>query len=738
MPTGSCPGHVIVSELIVVIAICALSLVLTSLLARRLSGFAAAPHDLERMLAAVQRACADLQETRLLTLLVGIVTVVVAFPVVVFGLAPGGHTSLAWGLAALAMGAAAGGMIAHLAHWSAARTAHGALGALRQPGHGREPSADAGRRQEPRGSSPDLATTVTLRGANVLAVSIDAASSALTTLVFTAHFLFLTNVRHVASGQAVVLASRTLATLAFGALCAAVVFQVGGGSLHTAAGVAATGARARDPRIARDEEQNPVLVAELVGDHVGGIASRSTDAFAGLLLANAGLCMLAALVGSGNAGSSAGALGLVALPLVIRTIGQFAATVALGSARFERQLGLYGTFVAARASHTLLLGAGVLGATFWLLGEPLYTAYASCAGLGMLAGVLSAGASLLGLRRRPSSAPLARSGPTVARAFGIGLQRTWLLFSLVGACLGGAWLLGARTSLVHGGAFGLSLAVAAMLGAGAFNSSESIFAILCENVRRLAVLRRSQFDEAATRRALEMDRVGVAIGHLGRTQTILSGAAAALLAAVILPLLASPGGAAFEGLSWAHPIVLMGGVLGAGSLSFHVGGMLEASSRAATSLDRDLSDRHLREGKYAPAADHEAAAEPRAPLPAYRESVQLAAKSATQALLPFALGAVLAPFIVATSMRLIYGAGGGAIIAYGLMAFSALAALTGCSAALVAQGTSLELAEARRARSDTAANTHSVIEFLERCIGPAALLGLKATVVSSLATVPLF
>lgn len=730
------------SELIVVIAVCALSLVLTGVLARSLSGFVAAPHDLERMLAAVQRACADFlwQETRLLTLLVGIVSVVVALPVVVLGSVHGGHTSLAWGLAALATGAAAGGVIGHFAHWSAARTVQGALGALRRAGNGTERGSTARRRREPGAEASDLATTVTSRGASVLAVCIDAASSGLTTLAFAAHYLFLTNVRHVAAGEAVILASRTLATLAFGALCAAVVFQVGGASLHTAAGVAATGARARDPRIARDEERNPVLVAELVGDHVGGIVSRSTDTFAGLLLANASLCMLAALVGSRNAGSDAGALGLVALPLVIRTIGQLAATVALGSSRFEGQLGLYGMFVAARSSHTLLLSAGVLGATFWLLGQPLYSVYAGAGALGVLAGVLSAGASLLSVRRAPGSAALARSGPTVARAFGLGLQRTWLLFFLVGGCLGGAWLLGAGTALVHGGAFGLSLAVAAMLGAGAFNSYESIFAMLGDNVSKLAVLRRSQLDEASRRRALDMGRAGVALGHLGRTQTILSSAAAALLAAVMLPLLTSRGDA-FDGLSWAHPIVLMGGVLGAGSLSFHVGGMLQASSRAAAFLDRDLSDRHMREAKGHAAvseADAPPAAEPRGPLPAYRESVQLAARSATQALLPLSLAAVLAPFVVATSMRLIYGADGAVIIAYGLMAFSALSALMGCSAALVAQGTSLELAEARRAGADTASNTHSVIEFLERCIGPAALLGLKATVVSSLATVPLF
>jgi Na+/H+-translocating membrane pyrophosphatase len=731
---------VIVSELVVVIAVCGLSLALSGLHTRSLSRFAASPHDLERMLAAVQRAGADFlwHETRQLALLVGIVLAIVALPVAALGAA--GHAPLAWSLAAAGVGAVAGGGVAHLAHWSAARTAQGSLGALRQ--------------------DRNAAMGVTLRGAGMLAVSIDAASTSLTAFAFVAHYAYLTRVAQVPTAEAIVLATRTLSCLAFGALCAAVVFHVGGSNLHTAAGVAATGARARDPRIASDEEQNPVLVAELVGDHMGGIVSRSTDVFAGLLLANAGVCILGALVSQGHlsamaasdlAASSLGAsntaasgaigvwgmpsagVGLVALPLVIRTLGQFSASVALASSRFEGPArvsgkGLSGMLLAARSSHAVLQLAAVFGATLWLLGASPGSTWALAGALGVLAGALSAIVSVVGVRG--GRGPLgSRSGPTLARAFGLGLQRTWISCALVGACLGGAWLLGARTGLTHGGALALTLAVAALLGAGAFDACESLFAALSENVHKLAALRRSRFDEAARQRAGEMARAGVVIGHLGRTQTILGGAAAALLGAVVLPVLSSGAGAAVAGFSWAHPMVLIGALLGAGNLSFHVGGMLKASSRTATSLDKDLSDRFNRENR--------ATRDAGGPAPGYRDSVQLAAKSSTDALLPLALGAVLAPLLVAASMRLLYGAGGGPIIAYGLMAFSALSALTGCSAALVAQGTSLELAEARRTGAENASNPHSVIEFLERCISPAALLGLKAAAVSSLAAVPL-
>jgi Na+/H+-translocating membrane pyrophosphatase len=697
---------VIVSELVVVVTVCGLSLVVTAFHARGSARSSTTPHDLERLLAAVQRACADFlwQETRLMAAVLAIVTVAVGVPAAAFGALPKGHAALGWALGVLCAGGLGGALVAHLAHGSAAHTARGALEALRHDRHG--------------------AARVALRGAALLSVAIEALSCCLAALAFAAHFLFLTAGRHVEPHRAALLASRTLALLALGAACAALVFQVGGASLHTAAGVAATGARARNPNIARDEDQNPVLVAELVGDHAGGLVARATDAFAGALLGNAGVVMLGAWVSASNASAGVSAIALVVLPLLVRALGQLAASVALGSSRVDGSPGPVGVLLAARLSHGLLLAAGVAGACLWLLGSAAWVPLTGAAALGVLAGVLSAIASTAGVRRVPD-AGLTGAETTVARALGLGLQRTWILMVLVGACLGGAWWLGSRTGIASGGVFALALAVAALLGAGAYDVSHGVFAATCENVRRFAGLRRSHFDEAAKKRAHALTYSGVTVGHIGSTQSILGAAAAALLAALLLPLAsASPAPAAIFTLG--HPVVLLGGVLGAGALSFHVGGMLRASSRAAAALDRDLSDRLTRE---------DASAERRSIPAGYRESVQLATATATRALLPLALGAVLGPFALAVLLRLVYGAHSAGIGVRGLTAFSTLAAFTGCCAALVAEGAAVELAAGRRPSTERASS--SAIEFMERCISPAALLGLKAAVVSSLAAVPL-
>ncbi len=710
------------SELVIVFAVCVGSLLLAGFQARGLLEHLAGHHELERMLAAVQRACADFlwQETKLVSLLVAIVGFSILCPLALWGSGVNGTLeSLVWGGVGLGCGAASSVAVAHLARWAAARASRNALEAVR---HDRE-----------------LATLAAFRGASVLAITAEAASLLLTSCLFVSRYFYLTAVDRLDADAALFLAGRSLPAAALGALCAATVFQVGGNSLHTAAGVAATTARARHDHIAKDEEHNPLLVAELVGDYVGGVVSRSTDAFAALLLANAGLIMVAGLVARDNAALGLGALALVGLPLVARALGLFATSITLGSLRFEARFGLPFIFAAASGCHAILLLTGILGAAVWLLGDALYSTYVGAAALGVLASVLSATVLFAGDRshRSLASGPaLARPENSVARALGLGLQRTWSLLLIVGACLGAAWLLGSRAQLTHGGAYALVVAVASLLGNGAFHLCSALFAAISESVLRVSELRRARFDESARERAREIDHAGLAIGHFGHTQSILGASTAALFISVMLPLLraqnASAKAALLAPLNFAHPVVILGGALGAGSLLFHVGGMLKTSSRTASALDRDVFKRVEAAGERGHPMT--------AALPSYKDSVQLAMGGATEALLPLALTALLTPFLVGASLRLFYGAAGGAMAAQSLMAFGTIAALTGCCAALASQGTLVALAHPRRAAEEpgvSISHAHSARDFMGRCIGPAALLGLKATAVSALAAVPL-
>lgn len=711
----------IVSELVVVFAVCIFSLLLAGFLAGGLLKRAIAHHELERLLGAVRRACADFlwQETKILASLLVIVGLALACPLLIWGTTTGnGAESVAWSVAALCLGAAAGIGVAHTTHWAAARATSTAIEALRRDLH--------------------EATAAGYRGAAVVGLIAEAASLLLTACVFASHYLYLALMGRADVGEAISGASRTLPAAALGAFCAAAVFQVGGCNYHTAAGVAGTGARARHAHIARDEEQNPALVAELVGDYVGGAVCRSTDVFCALLLGNCGLVVVAGLVARSNSIVGLSALALAGLPMIIRSVGLLSACISMGSLRFEGPLSLRSVFAAARAGHGIMLMTGLFGASLWLLGDPLYLTYVGAGALGILASLLSAALLVLGSRRLRSGADDASSLPrretSVARALGLGLQYTGSPLLVVGACLGAAWLLGTGAPLARGGAFALVVAIAAMLGTGAFNLSESLFSAMGETVRRVAGLRRGELDQGAKQRAAQLDREARAIGDVGHGQCILGGATAALLASVMLPWIGAEGAAPRAlpemSVSFAHPVIILGGVLGAGSLLFHIGGVLRSSSRAASALEDDLQNR-----LEARSADAGSGA-----LPNYRDSVQLATTGATEALFPLVLTALLTPFIVGILLRLVYGPLGSAMTTHGLMALGTIAALTGCCAALAAQGTLVALGTERGAPTNArlgALGMQSAGEFVGRCVGPAALLGLKAGIVSSLAAVPL-
>lgn len=712
------------SELILVFAACACSLLWAGRHARRLAMRNLLCREIERLLAAVQRACGDFfwREARLMAVALAAIAAIIGLLLVLGVDEPPPRWAVGRGLRpvlvgsgiGLCLGAAAGAVLAGAAHWIATRTSASALSQLRR---GAEEAGSEG-----------------MRGAAVIALLTDASSLLLTLAVFVAHYAYASLVGDAATALA--FATQSLPATALGACCAAAVFQIGGSSFHTAAGVASAAARSRYEAIGDDEEQNPALVAELVGEYAGGVVSRSLDGFAALVLVNAGSVLAAATLARANVSSAAAALGLTALPLVVRAIGIFASTVALGSLRFDGRVVLTGAVAAGAASHAVVAATGLLGATFWLLGGVGYGVYFLAGALGIVAGFVSL-ARLAATRFAERELPVeeVQSSPgeasSIARALALGLQQAWLPLLGVGICLGGAYFLGLRSPLERGGQLALVIAVCAMLGAGALHLAQSLFSSVIQGIARIAALRRSGFDAEVRSRADALLRAGVSVGNLGHTQSILGSASAALLVAMMLPSLLEPAraNAAIGGLG--HPVVLLGGLLGAGSVLFYVGSSLRSATRAASALDQNLRSRLD--------ATVDAGVPVGAALPSYRISVQLAATLSTQAILPLALTALLTPFALGALLRIVYGGGVSALATQGLMAFGSVAALTGCSAALAAQGTLNALAASKQSAGceAPAPRSEAATEFIGRCVQPAALFGLKAAVVASLIAAPL-
>lgn len=696
------------TELVVIFAVCAWSLLVVGALARGIWRSSSVNHELQRLLGAVQRACSDFlwQESQRLVLVLMAIGAALAGSSALSASVEAPSSSIVSNVVALLLGAMAASVVAHASLWSASRATASALAAL--PGDVEGPALSA------------------FRGAGLTALFADAASLFVTLVVLVGHHAVAVWSGRGALTEVLLDASRSLPAAALGASAAAIVFQLGGGSFHTAAAVAAAAARERDPRIEKDEEQNPALVAELVGDYVGAGVTSASDGLTVLLCCNAAIAYLSSHVARSNAELGAGVLGLFSLPLVVRATGLLATTLSVAALRFDAQSVLSRVFAGGAVAHAAVLMAGLLGASHWLLGDGLFPAFFGAGALGIVAAGIS-GAWLFAASERARRAEGARAPAPVARALGLGLQHAGPPLLLVGACLGGACLLGGRAPLREGMAYALALAISAMLGTTSFAACQSSFAAIAEPLCRVASLRRGRFDGEARARAELIEGAAVTVGHWGQTQGILASAGAALLVALTLPATHGSGSSAASA-ALLHPIILLGGALGAISLLGHVGGVLKSVSRAAGVLDEDLSQRQ----------QHRLESEPDGVLPSYRVSVQLAGRAATEGMLPLALTALLTPFAVASVLRMIYGSSGSPLIARVLMALVGIAALIGSCTALVAQGSLMALSPARalasRAQGAAPASKNPAGEFMGHCIGPAAALGLKAIAISALAS----
>ncbi len=730
------------SELVVFV-LCASSVAVVVSHARSLVGSTARRRELDRMLAAVERAGSDFltQETRLLAALLGVLAAALCVPLLLWGLRqPQAGARLVAGVLGVLLGGAAGAALARLSHWAAARASARALADLQ--------------------AEPEAASAAVLRGALLLALAMDAASLLLTCLAFLGYQRFASWVLQLEPAAALQEATRSQPLVALGAIGAALVFQVGGSSFQTAARVqSATERNAQsEGRISVDEEQNPALVAELVGDHLAGLVSRSTDVFAAMMLANVSLLALSGAVAAANAGlTESSGLALVALPLLIRATGLLAVALATSSLRIGPGSSSWSGFAGAGLSQALIAATGLLGGAFWLLGAPLYLRAFSAGLLGIVTSLICQalllvprGGSTLGVLASGSAASVA----WLPRALGLGLQRAWAPLLVAVAGLGAAHALGAGTGLSHGGAYTLLLAVAGMAGAGALHLCCSAFGSIASSVRRLAALRRAHYDLPARSRAAELEQAGLIAGNLGDIQVILCGTAAALLGALTLPLLglsraaASP---AFSSslsssstlspaLSLAHPVVMLGVILGLACLSCYVGGVLQSASRAASAVDEELSREQAE-------AASQVELDPQ-PATSYRGSVVRAGRVATRKLLPLPAAALLAPMVMGVSLRLLFGVEGSRLAGHGLMAVAIITVLTGGCAALAARGVLMALGHTRQGAAmalgpggplpqPARSGMDLMRTLIGHSVGPAALLGLKATVVSALVIVPL-
>lgn len=711
-----------VIELILILTLCVSGLLIGGFQGR--FGKSAGRHAPEemRLLGAVRRACSAflLKETQILVPAAVVLAVLLTGFVLVRNESEG-IVMLVSPAAGVVLGATVSALLAHFSLQQAASVTLRGLEA-----------------QQMRRSAGEVLT----RGSSWTAIATDAVGLLLVLGWFSLHYAHARLSCDLEAGAASWQAALSLPALALGTVCSGAIFQVGGNNFQTATTVACAAARDRQPALATKPQLNPALVAEIAGGFVGTAVSRTTDAISSALVGSIALVLLSASMVR-QADSAANTLSYVALPLLLRTIGMFAASVVSFSFNWA-QPHLIGV-PQVKGALSVVSGAGLIGALLWLIGVDGTPWLTASGALGLVAGLGTSSSTTDDHNYQGLAYPSDPLNAETARAMGVGLQRSARPLVVVACCLVGAWLLGGLLEVEEGRSLGLIVALAMMLSCNAFHHGTSLLKPLAEAMSLIVSVLRSESEGFVV--GSQLSQACDSASHDGRTQSILSGAACCLVIGLAIPSLASQ-----QLPSGGHPALLFAGFLGAAFLLFHIGGVLRLSSRTAVRVGSDLLT-HLRQD----IGTENIRLNPSAPR-GYRASVELASEAATDALLPAVLLATATPLALAIVLHALEGPEYGSLAARALMMFATVATLTGCLAALASHGALNDLrakfSQPHGSLADrTASQDHfshegpsgfsvappslpSAAHFLGHSVSPAALLGLEATMVASLVLLP--
>ncbi|MDF1523256.1 MAG: sodium/proton-translocating pyrophosphatase [Trueperaceae bacterium] len=372
-----------------------------------------------------------------------------------------------------------------------------------------------------------------------------------------------------------------LQTFGVDASLVALFFRVGGGIYTKGADVGADEVGKLEENIPEDDPRNPGVIADNVGDIVGDTAGMGSDLFesyAGSIIAT---IVLAATMGEVAAAAVGPSAALMALPLVLASVG-------LG----RSALGIVVVRGFANRAPATALRAGTTGAAILFLVAGL----AVIAGLGIAPKVAIAvaagtlGGMAIGLATEGSTSgasvrKLAKTAETGAASINIaglalGLGSTLLPVVLMAAVIGIASL--------AAGLFGVGIAAVAMLGTVAMTVATDGFGPIADNAGGIAEMARLGPKTRAV--TDELDALGNTTAAVGKGFAI---GAAALAALTIIAAYVQTVATLRPGflLAFDEPRVLLG-MLGGALVSAVLLALMMANSGAAW----DNAKKYIEEG----------------------------------------------------------------------------------------------------------------------------------------------
>lgn len=442
---------------------------------------------------------------------------------------------------------------------------------------------------------------------------------------------------------------------------------------------------AHEANLEPEDPRNPALVADVVGDQLGGVTARSAVSFA----AAASSTVAALWLALGVSGSAAAAAPLAALPLVYRSFGVVACVAALLTTRGEEARGVGAALARGQLSAAVIAVFGFVAASYWL--APSHFVVLSAIGtLGMISAVFAcSGLGLLvAARRRALRDGGGAGGGALSSALAAGVEAAAapLVFAALGA--GVACELGAAHGLTGGRAFAFLVWFMGLSALAPLSSGLVSFAAMTDSARGMAHLSGDGGD--GLRRLHRLDDVGFVASSVARVHLALTATGAAVAVAWALGVTRASGASRDGG-----PLPVLGAgvaLLAAATVLAFLAASARAAARAArevgTEVDRQLRGFPREQGMPVIPAEY---------TPSYRGCEEVAARASLGSVFATGLAALGVPVVLGIALGLVYRGGGSPLATAALTTFVVTVAVTGLGAALAVDGARAVLTGARRA-----------------------------------------
>ena len=445
-----------------------------------------------------------------------------------------------------------------------------------------------------------------------------------------------------------------IAGYGFGASFVALFAQLGGGIYTKAADVGADLVGKVEAGIPEDDQRNPAVIADLVGDNVGDCAGRGADLFESTAAENIGAMILAAMLYNGNSamfGNNPEILLLVILfPLIARAFGLISSVIGIMSVKTKEDKDPMDALNRGYYITSFLAMVGFAVASYWVFGTGTVASLAPnawwhfliCGIIGILTSVLFLWITQYYTEYKyspvKSIADASKTGPAtnIISGIAVGFECVAYPAIVISAAIISSYALGVSSGLENGGFFATAVATMGMLGPAAYVLAMDTFGPITDNAG--GIVEMSQQPEEIRVKTDRLDAVGNTTKALTKGYAVGSAALAAFLLfqAFIVEIKEYSHNYVFPGVDVSQPPVFIGAIMGAMLVFLFSAWAIKAVGRAAQAIIQNVRDQFKRDPGILEGTSK----------PNYGECVDLVTRAALREMVKPGLLVVLTPVLV--------------------------------------------------------------------------------------------